>query len=74
MMLPTLQGALKDGFEEAVMASDMPTQCKFPSLDSCQKRLLWTQKEVDLALPLVTGLVLQVSSMEKFPQGCLYDA
>ena len=31
----TLQGALKDGFGEAVMACDMSEPCKFPSLDSC---------------------------------------
>ena len=58
-MLPTLQGALKDGFGEAVMVCDMPKPCKFPSLDSCQKRFLWTHKEVDLALHQVVGLVLQ---------------
>ena len=48
-MSPTLQGVLKDVFGEAVMACDMPKPCKFPSLDSCQKRWLWTHKEVDLA-------------------------
>ena len=32
---PTLQGATKDGFGEAVVACDMPEACKFPSLDSC---------------------------------------
>ena len=35
---PTLQGALKDGFGEAVVASDMPEPCKFPFLDSCRRR------------------------------------
>ena len=40
------------------MACDMPKPCKFPPLDSCQKRFLWTNKEVDLALHLVVGLVL----------------
>ena len=45
--LPTLKDALKDGFGEAVVACDMPEPCKFPSLDSCQKRFLWTHKEVD---------------------------
>ena len=55
---PTLQGALKDGFGEAVMAYDMPEPCKFPSLDSCQKRFLQTHKEADLALLPVVGLVL----------------
>ena len=30
-----LQGALKDGFGEAVMVCDMPKSFKFPSLDSC---------------------------------------
>ena len=55
---PTLQGALKDGFGEAVTAYDMPEPCKFPSLDSCQKRFLQTHKEADLALLPVVGLVL----------------
>ena len=41
---PTLQGALEDGFGEAVGACDMSEPCKFPSLDSCQKRLLRTHK------------------------------
>ena len=42
------------------MARDMPESCEFPSLDSCQNRLLWTHKKVDL--------VLQVENAEKFPQ------
>ena len=41
--------------------------CKFLSLDSCQKRFLWTHKEVDLAPHQVVGLVLQVEDAEKFP-------
>ena len=53
----TLQGALKDGFGEAVVACDMPEPCRFPSLDSCQKRFLWTHKEADLAPQPVVGLV-----------------
>ena len=64
---PILQGALKNGFGEAVVACDMPEPCRFPSLDSCLKRFLWTHKEVDLALPPVVGLVLQVGEVEKFP-------
>ena len=36
---PTLQGALKNKFGEAVMACNMSETCKFPSLDSWQKRL-----------------------------------
>ena len=47
---PTLQDALQDGFEEALLACDMPEPCKFPSLDSCQKRFLWTHKQADPAL------------------------
>ena len=31
---PVLQGALKDGFGEAVVANEMLEQCQFPSLDS----------------------------------------
>ena len=64
---PTLQCAPNDGFGEAVMASDMPKPCKFPSLDSCQERFLWTQKEVDLPPYPVVGLLLQVRDAEKFP-------
>ena len=46
---PTLQGALKNGFGEAVVAYDTPKLCRFLSLDSCQKKFLWTYKDVDLA-------------------------
>ena len=59
-VLSTLQGVLQDGFGEAVMAPDMTESCDFPALDSCQKRFLWAQKEIDLALYPVTGLVPQV--------------
>ena len=55
-------------FEEAVVTRAMTEPCKFPSLDSCQKKFLWTHKEVDLALHTVIGLVLQVRDTEKFPQ------
>ena len=65
--LYTLQGALKDSFGEAVVAYDLPEPCKFLSLDGCQKRFLWSLKEVDLALHPVTGFVLQVRDAEKFP-------
>ena len=60
--------ALNDGFWEAVVAYDMPEPCKLPSLGSCQKRFLWTHKEVDLAPHPVIGFVLQVGGVEKFPQ------
>ena len=66
MALPTLQGALKSGFGETVVACDMPEPCKFLSLDSCQKKFLWTHKEVDFAPHPVFGLVLWVEDAEKF--------
>ena len=68
MASPTFQGALKDGSGEAVVACDMPEACKFPSLDSCQKRFLWTHKGVDLAPQPVICLVLQAGDAKKFPQ------
>ena len=68
MALPTLQGALKNAFGEAVMVNDMPEPCKFPSLDSCQKRFLWTHKEVDHAPHPIICLVFQVEDADKFPQ------
>ena len=37
---PTLQGALKDGFGEAVVAYDMHESCEFTSIDRFQKRFL----------------------------------
>ena len=46
----------------------MPAPCKFSSPDSCQKRFLWTHKEVDLAPHPVVGHELQVGDAEKFPQ------
>ena len=49
------------------MACDMSEPCKFPSLDSCQKRFVLTHKEVDLAPHPVVGLVIQVEDTEKFP-------
>ena len=49
------------------MVCDIPQPCKFPSLDSCQKRFLWPHKEVDLASHLVVGIVLQEGYAEKFP-------
>ena len=70
----TLRGALKDGFGEAVVACDMPDPRKFPSLDSCQKRFLRTQKEVDLAPDLVVGLVLLVGDTEKFPHALVFQS
>ena len=38
MVSPTLQGALKDGFGQAVVVRDIPKTCKFPSLDICQMK------------------------------------
>ena len=56
------------------MACDMPVPHKFLSLDSCQKRFLWTHKGVDLALHPVAGLVLQVANAEKFPQALCFES
>ena len=47
---------------------DMPEAWNFSSLDSCQKRFLWTHKEDDLAPHPVVGLVLQVGDSEKRSQ------
>ena len=46
----------------------MPKPCKFLFLDICQKRFLWTHKEVGLPLHPVVGLVLQAGDAEKIPQ------
>ena len=70
-MLPTLQDTLKDGFGEAVTC-DMPKPCKFPFLDSCQKKFLWTHKGVALAPHPVAGLVVQVGDAEKCPQALAF--
>ena len=71
---PTLQGALKNGFGETAVACDMPEPFKLPSLDSCQKRFLWTNKEVDLASHPVVGLVLQEEDVKKFPQALSFES
>ena len=56
------------------MTCDMPKPRKFLSLDSCQKRFLWTNKEVDLAPHPVVGLALQVEDTEKFPQALGFES
>ena len=67
MATPTLQGSLKDDLGEAVVACDMPEPCKIPSLCSCQKRFLWTHREVYHTPHPVDDLVLQVGDA-KFPR------
>ena len=62
---PTLQGALKDRFGEAVVACDTLESYKLPSVYSYQKRFLWTHKEVDIAPYPVIGRMLQVGDTEK---------
>ena len=68
MALPTIQGALKDGFGATVVGHDMPEPCTFLFLDSCLKRLLWARKEVDLGPHPVIGLIFQVGDVERCPQ------
>ena len=63
----------KDSLGEAVVACDLSEQCKFPSLDSCQKRSLWTHKEVDLTPYPVVGLVVQVGDAEKLPRALGFE-
>ena len=65
---------LKNGFGEAVVACDMPEPCEFSFPDSCQKRFLWTNKEIDLAPHPVVGLVLQVGDSEKFPHALGFES
>ena len=56
------------------MACDMFKPCKFPSLDSCERRFLWTHKEVDLAPHAVVGLVLKVGNTEKCLRAFGFDS
>ena len=65
---PSLHGALKEGFREAVVARDMPEPYTYPPRGTCQERLLWTHKEFEVALHPVVGLELRVGDAEKFPQ------
>ena len=54
------------------MVCDIPELCKFLSIDSCQKRFLWTHKGVDLAPHSVVGLALQGGdSLRHFSQEIL---
>ena len=56
------------------MECDMYEPCKFPSLDSRQKRFLWTHKGADHAAHTVIGLVLQEGDAEKFPQALGFES
>ena len=50
----------------------MPGPYEFPSLDSCHRRFLWINEEVDLVLHPVVGLVIQVQNAEKLSRAfCL---
>ena len=61
MTASDLPDALKNGFGEAVMMCSVPKQSEFPCLDCCQKKFLWTHREVDLALHQSLVLVLPVA-------------
>ena len=61
MASPILQGTLKDGFGEAVVACDLPEPNNFPTLDICRERFLWAHKEVDFAPHPVAGHVIQIT-------------
>ena len=56
------------------MACGMPEPCNFLFLDSCQKRFLWTHKEIDLAPQPVVGPVFQVGNTEKFPPALCFES
>ena len=56
------------------MACDMPEPWKFPSLDSCQKRFLWTHMDVDLALHPVAGLCSKQVIQRSFFMGLVSKA
>ena len=75
MAPPTLQGVLNDGLGETVVACDMPEPRECPSLDSCQKRFLWTHKEVDHAHAPhpVVGLVLKVEDAKTFSRALDFE-
>ena len=59
---------------ERLLWHDMPKTCKFPFLDSCQKRFLWTPKKLDLAPYRFIGLVFHIGSVEKFPQALGFES
>ena len=56
------------------MACDMPEPCKFLSLDSCQKRFLWTNKKYDLGPHPVVGLVFHAGDAEKSVQALGFES
>ena len=72
--LTYIQHFLKFCFEEAVVECDMPKPFKCPSLDDCQKRFLWTLKEVEIARHTVVGLVFQVGDAETFPKALGFES
>ena len=45
--LPTLEGALKDSFREAVVVCDMPEPCTFPSLSFKSQETIVYQTATD---------------------------
>ena len=59
---------------EAVMACDMPEPCKLSFLDSCQKRFLLTNKEVNFAPRPEVGLLPQVEDAEEFSNALGFES
>ena len=51
-----------------------PNHANFRLSTVCQKRFLWTHKEVDIAPHPGIGLVFQVGDVEKFPQGLGFES
>ena len=62
-----LQGALKDGFLDAVVACNMPKPCKCLSPDSRQKKVLVAHQELHLPPHRIVCFVLRVGDAKKFP-------
>ena len=63
-------------FLVAVVVCDMPELCKFPSLDSCQMRFLWTHNKLDILLHTqsVSSLVPQIGDKEKFSHALGFES
>ena len=59
---------LQDGSAEAVVESDTPEPCTFPSPDSCHKTFLLASKEDHAAPRPVVGHVLRAGNAETFLQ------
>ena len=70
---PTFQDAPEDVFGETGVARDTPEPREVPSLDSCQKRVLWAKINTPLFQLSMPGRNLMITNRCTVPRNCWFS-